>query len=207
MHRTALFLSALAACGDNLRSYDLYEAEPTEFRTATFWVQPHPELPGELVREACEAWRPEGVRCAQVGDPHEALVRIRASEAECVEDADGNYALGRAWVGGEIVLMIACLRKFGGEPIAEEILWPTIAHEVGHQLGIWHHVPTDCDDPEVMTHPEAGPVCGAALMNPMINRGLYGITLHDHHAYALRDADLSVLRLDPRAGCTFTASD
>ncbi len=207
MHRTLLFLSALAACGDDIPSYDLYEAEPSEFRTATFWIEPHPELPATLAREACEAWRPEGVLCAQVDDPLEALIRIRAGTDACEEDADGNYALGRAWVGGEIVLMIGCLRKFGGTPISEDILWPTIAHEVGHQLGIWHHVPTDCDGPDVPAHPEAGPVCGTALMNPMINRGLYGITLHDHHAYALRDEDLAVLRLSPHEGCTFTASD
>jgi len=207
MTRPLLLLAAFAACGDNLASYDLYDAEPSEFRTLTLWVQPHDELPPDLARAACASWRPEGVLCETVPDPSEALVRIHAYEGECVEREDGTYALGHATVGGGIVLEIACLRKFGGTPISEEVLWPTVAHEVGHQLGIWHHVPTDCDDPETRTHPERGPVCGPALMNPMMRRGLMGMLYLDHLAYELRDRDLSVLRLAPHEGCTFTASD
>jgi hypothetical protein len=202
MTRTILLLSVLAACGDNEASYDLYDAEPAEFRTATLWVQPHPDVPPELARAACEAWRPEGVLCRLVDDPQEALIRIRAFTGACEELEDGNYPLGHARFGGEITLEIECLRRFGGTPPSEDVLSPTIAHEVGHVLGIWTHVPPDCGERDVPVHPEGGPVCGVAVMNPMIRHGLFGITRIDHYAYALRDEDLSVLRLAPHEGCT-----
>ena len=200
-------LALVAACGDDLRSYDLYEDDPDGSKTVTLWIAPHPDIPAELARMACESWRPEGVLSALVDDPHSALIRVRPSEGECVENEDGSYPLGRAWVGGEIALEIECLRRFGGTPPARSALWPVIAHEVGHQLGIWTHVPVDCDGPEVMTHPEGGPVCGVALMNPMVHRGLDGITVIDHYAYDLRNEDLSVLRLTADEGCTFVGRD
>jgi hypothetical protein len=103
--------------------------------------------------------------------------------------------------------MVACLHRFGGTPIADDALWPVVSHEIGHELGIWTHVPTDCDDPETRTHPELGPVCGPALMNPMVHRGLRGITVLDHAAYDLRDEDHSILRLDADGGCVLRARD
>lgn len=208
MVRMAFSLIALAAaCGDDIVAYDLYEAEPAAFRTVTLWVEPHPEVPAALAREACESWRPEGVLCATVDDPLGALVRIRAVEAPCEKREDGSYTLGVAWVGGDVALMIGCLRKFGGTPIDVDLLWPVISHEVGHQLGIWDHVPTSCEEGEPSGHPEAGPACGVALMNPAVRRGLYGITLHDHHAYALRDEDRSVLQASAREACALAAAD
>ncbi|HTK60126.1 MAG TPA: hypothetical protein VL283_02880 [Candidatus Baltobacteraceae bacterium] len=209
MTRSALFLAAVAlgACGDN--GYDLYEAEPASFRTVTFWVDPHPDVPADLARQACESWYPEGVLCALAPSSEEALIRIHAFEGACVEieGQEGAYPLGHAVGGGDITLEIECMRKFGGTPIAERVLWPVVAHEVGHELGIWDHVPTDCGDPEVLMHPEGGPVCGTALMNPMIHYGLEGILIEDHYAFDLRDEDWSVLRLAPDEGCTFVAKE
>jgi len=207
MPRTLFPLAALAlcACGDN--RYDLYEHEPESFRTIAVWVEPHPDIPPELARQACESWRPEGVLCEIVADPMMALVRIRSSIGPCEKLKDGTYPLGRAYGGGDITLEIECLRKYGGAPIAERVLWPVIAHEVGHELGIWIHVPTGCDGPDVMEHPEVGPVCGTALMNPEAHFGLKGITTIDHGAYGLREEDHSVLRIAPDEGCTFTARE
>lgn len=207
MTRTVLCLAlALGACGDN--AYDLYEAEPESYRTVTVWVEPHPDIPPETARLACESWRPEGVLCETAPSSEEALIRIHAFTGPCVElEEEGTYPLGHAMVGGDITLEIECMRKVGATPIPERVLWPVIAHEVGHELGIWHHVPTDCGDPEAMEHPEGGPVCGEALMNPMIHYGLKGILLMDHYAYGLRDEDFSVLRLAPDEGCTFVSRE
>ena len=191
MPRPFLFLVALAACGDDLPGYDLYEDEPETYETISVWVQPHADVPAETARQACEAWRPEGVRCALVDDPQEALLRIRAVDGPCEKRDDGQYVLGRAWVGGEVALMIGCLRKFGGTPVGEDLLWPVVSHETGHQLGIWTHVP---------------PEDGVALMNPKVHEGLYGITLLDHEAFLAREEDLSILRLADE-GCVLTFSE
>ena|SRR5688572_4852332 len=188
MTRSVLLLAAaaLGACGDD--DYDLYEGEPSEFRTLSVWADPHPDVPPELAREACEAWRPEGVLCELADDPLEALVRIHAFTGPCEKNDDGSYTLGYATAGGDVTLMIECLRRFGGTPIGEDLLWPTVAHEVGHQLGLWTHVPAED---------------GVALMNPKIHEGLYGITVLDHEAYLKRDEDGSVLR-QAHGGCTLT---
>lgn len=188
MPRPLLSLLALAACGDGLSGHEPYEADPETFRTVSVWVQPHPDVLAETARRACEAWRPEGVHCALVGDPQEAALRIRSVDGPCEKRDDGSYALGVAWVGGEVALMIGCLRRFGGTPVGEDLLWPVISHETGHQLGIWTHVPTEA---------------GFALMNPMAHRGLYGITLLDHEAFLAREEDLSILRF-AEDGCVLT---
>lgn len=200
-------LALLAACGDNLASYDLYAHDPESFRTVTVWVDPHPDVSADVAVRACEAWRPEGVLCASAASSLDGLIRIHAYDGPCEENDDGTYPLGYATEGGDITLMIACLHRFGGTPVAEDALWPVVSHEVGHELGIWRHVPTDCADPEIMTHPEYGPVCGTALMNPLVHRGLLGITVIDHAAYELRDEDHSILRLAPEEGCIFLARD
>jgi hypothetical protein len=208
MTRSVLLLAAaaLGACGDD--AFDLYESEPASFQTVTVWVDPHPDVPAETARQACEAWYPEGVMCELAPSSEEALIRIHAFTGPCMElEMEDTYPLGHASVGGDITLEIECMRKFGGTPIAERVLWPVIAHEVGHELGIWTHVPTDCGDPEVMEHPEGGPVCGQALMNPMIHYGLKGILIEDHYAFELRDEDFSVLHLAPDEGCTFVAKE
>ena len=70
-----------------------------------------------------------------------------------------------------------------------DLLWPTIAHEIGHELGIWFHVDAEA---------------GVALMNPTVHHGLYGITELDHEAYLMRDVDGSVVRAAPRT-CILTA--
>lgn len=204
MPRSVVLCFLLCACGDN--AFNLYHAEPEAFRTVTVWVEPHPDVPADLAREACEAWRPEGVLCELAASSEEALIRIRAFTGPCEKREDGMYPLGWATEGGDVTLMIECLRKFGGTPVGKRVLWPVISHEVGHELGVWTHVPTGCEDPEVMTHPELGPVCGAALMNPSVHDGLYGITVIDHAAYDLRDVDHSVLRL-AADGCVLTAAE
>jgi len=189
MTRTFLCVAALAlgACGDD--DYDLYEHEPDSFQTVTVWVDPHPEVSPELARQACEAWRPEGVLCELAAAPTEGLARIHVYEGACEKNEDGSYTLGWARQGGDITLMIECLHRFGGMPIDEDLLSPVIAHEIGHELGIWMHVP---------------PEDGVALMNPKIHDGLYGITLLDHEAYLMRDEDAAILRL-ASDGCTLTA--
>ena len=187
MTRTFLCaLAALAACGDN--DPPLYDHDPGSFSTVTVWVDPHPDVPPETAREACEAWYPEGVLCELAPSSEEALIRIRPLTGACEKTEDGSYVLGIAWEGGEIALVIECLRKFGGTPIGVDILWPVIAHEVGHQLGIWTHV-----DPEK----------GFALMNPKVHEGLFGITPLDHEAFLARDEDHGVLRSAP-GGCVLT---
>jgi hypothetical protein len=189
MTRLFLCLAAVtAACGDNI-TYDLYEDEPGDTKTVTVWVDPHPEADAAFAAEACEAWRPEGIVCEAAASRYEALIRIHAYAGACEERDDGTYVLAYAVEGGDITLMIECLRKFGGTPIDPDLLWPTIAHEVGHELGIWWHV---------------DPKAGIALMNPMVHDGLYGITELDHEAYLMRDKDGSVIGAAPRS-CILTA--
>lgn len=196
-------LLALAACGDD--GYDWYQDDPPPAGTVRVWVEADDAIPAETVREACEAWRPEGVLCELADAPDAADIRVYADDADCVQGDGGLYPLGWAQEGGEIRLFVDCLHRFGGTPIARDLLYPVVAHEVGHQLGLWTHVPAKCDptpdDPAAQRLIDLG-ICGTALMNPIVHKGMIGITVLDHEAYAIRDKDHAVLKAaDGTPGC------
>ena len=191
-------LLVLAACADN--DPGTYEDAAPPDRTAHIWVDADDAIPPDTVLEACEAWRSEGVLCEFAEDPSEADIHFIVDDSPCVGDETGFYPLGRSSPGGDVLLFTACLHQFGGDPIDRDLLFPVVAHEVGHELGLWFHVPEDCDvlpedaNSQVLFY---FGICGKALMNPITHRGLLGITDLDHAAFGFRDEDNSVLKVAP----------
>jgi len=170
----ALFLISTAAC------YRMYEGTPDRFQTVSIWLAPHPDLPAEAAREACEAWKPEGVLCT-LSDFTHASIRIIVDPRPCEREGDGSDDMAHSRIGGMISINAACLHKRGGTPIDPDVYRGVIAHEIGHQLGIWCHIPAEQ---------------GGALMNPSLHRDLHGITELDHAAYALRGRNASLRAAD-----------
>ena len=105
---------------------------------------------------------------------------------------DGTYTLATAFGDHTVVFETQCM-AMRPDGTAEPNMFRTVmGHEMGHQLGVWAHVPEGCDEPHV-THPTGGPLCGQALMNPMFDSNISFMTALDHLAFEMRDRDASVL--------------
>jgi hypothetical protein len=89
-------------------------------------------------------------------------------------------------------MMAKCLDAKGGafEPGQ---LKAVMTHEVGHQLGIWDHVPYAPECKDAKTHPGGRKVCGPAVMNPHYNPRIGYVTEIDALAFDVRDREHSVL--------------
>ena len=182
----ALFAVAFAGCAGQIDGSPYVPDEPpSEMQTVVVWVQDHPRLLHNVSVLGCDIWYPEGIRCSITADERYADVRVYAHDTPCMPRSDGT---------------------------AEPNMFRTVmGHEIGHQLGVWAHVPESCSEAHV-THPTGGPLCGQALMNPMYDSNISFMTALDHLAFEMRDRDASVLE-GGRPGisggdpiCVFTGS-
>lgn len=217
----------LAACGDNLTrpsadscgiGLEPYAAEPDAFATVYLWVQDDPDLPKLDVKEGCELWLAEGIQCEV--DPYErgGNVRVYASHDPCVEAPGGGYVLATAYGGGNIIVSVECMREWfvpeDDGAISRQALKLVVGHEVGHETGMWYHVPPSCDESAANGDFEKGLVrqgiCGKALMNPDIDVNVCFITAIDDAAYRLRSLGAStipgpgVAAMETSDGCILT---
>lgn len=182
---TALLVFSAAACINSAcaPAYRMYAGTPSGIRAVRIWLQQDAGLPSEATREACEFWKPEGVQCSIVQDVKQASIRISLDPRPCTSRSNGSFAVAHSTNDGTIGLYTDCMRMRGGSPMDPDTYRATIAHEIGHQLGIWCHIPADQ---------------GGALMNPLIHEELHGITVLDHEAYVMRD---QLVRRDPDQIC------
>jgi Zn-dependent protease with chaperone function len=148
--------------------YKMYADAPHDVRTVRLWLQKSEDLPRKATLEGCEFWKPEGVQCSIVEDADQASIRISLDPRPCKSDI--IFAIAHSRNDGTIALYSDCMRVRG--TMDPNVYRATIAHEIGHQLGIWCHIPASQ---------------GGALMNPLVHEELRGITTLDHEAYAIRD--------------------
>jgi hypothetical protein len=172
------------------------------------WVQEHPDLLHNAASAGCDLWYAEGVRCDIVADPLKAQVLVYADDLGCPVNPDGTVTLATAYPNRVIVFQTKCLVRGADGRVDPAEFTTVMGHEVGHQIGIWGHVPETCAEPH-LTHPTGGPLCGQALMNPNIESGIRFMTAQDHLAFTMRDRDVSILPDDSPAPavtgpeCTF----
>jgi hypothetical protein len=177
---------------------------------ARVWVEDDPLVPKQAVLKGCRFWEAKGLLCGLVSKPEHANIRVYSDAVKCGEGesriepeqhklkmrcAHASSAMGKsgralaeAHHDGKIVVFTDCTAP-GGKLDADELAI-TIAHEFGHQLGIWDHIPVDCADKSavIKTHPTGRAVCGPnAVMNPSHPKGIEGITDLDALAFDLRD--------------------
>lgn len=179
------------ACGADSEYAGVNPGAPGECLDHGIWVQDDPDLSPALASDGCHFFGPEGV-CCPTAARDDADVRIYSNPQPCplTPGADA-YVLAVAFKQGTIVVNTQCLdRPYGSSPSAEQFR-NIIAHEVGHVLGMWFHIPRDCDseDPSlpVRIHPSGAPICGPAIMNPLLDVSLNGPTGPDLLAFDLRD--------------------
>lgn len=161
------------------------------------WIENDSGLPVDVLLAGCAYWQPFKIRCERTMDIKAARVRVRADKTKCNTE-DKIRKLAWAKPGGEIVMEVDCLKDFFGR-FDRKLIRITFAHELGHELGIWDHVPSTCDPKEVAEerkvydkyltvkkHPGGKQVCGTAVMNPWIHDLSY-LTEIDGLAFDLRD--------------------
>lgn len=198
-------VEATETCGVGLEPY---VGEPETFLTIDLWVEDDPDLPPIDVKEGCELWLPKGVQCRLISTELLGEVRVYAAREPCREAEGGGYVLATAESNGRVRVFLECLRElFEPDPsggASRRVLRLIIGHEAGHEAGMWWHVPEDCAEAE-RTHPESGPLCGEALMNPEIDPNTCFITPTDAAAFDLRDRDATpigyALAPDGEPGC------
>lgn len=163
------------------------------------WVEDDPRMPADVVLEGCGPWKAMGVTCERTSDKSRAAVRVYSDEGECQrwDDKAKRHRTTLAWAfhGGDIKMMMKCLTLENGV-VQSRQLAGVVTHEIGHQVGVWDHVPYACEGAK--THADSGkPICGIAVMNPYFDPKLLGLTEIDAMAFDERDVLYSVLVSHP----------
>lgn len=157
------------------------------------WVDDHPSLSKPDALKGCQEWAPKGVTCALVESKHRADIRVTADMKACVPDEKGKRTLALAYKGGDVVFMMQCFKK--GDGYDQHQFRAVMTHEVGHEIGVWEHVPEDCDDKEhkAIVLEDGKKVCGQAVMNPYYEEKIWFVTEIDSLAFDVRDLEYSVV--------------
>lgn len=174
--------------------------------TVEVWIEDDPRLPKALVLEGCAEWKAKRVACVEVKEKWMADIRVYADDGECTRKDDMGTpdpkddrmrsTLAWAYSGGDIKMMMRCLTHDASNVYDAAQLRRVTGHEVGHQVGIWNHVPYEPKCEEAKAHPSGRKVCGTALMNPYDNPKITYVTEIDALAFDLRDPKHSVLVSD-----------
>ena len=156
--------------------------------TLSLWLAKKPLLDPVDVLASCNEWQVKGVTCRLAASRQTADVVIDVGAMPCHVDGDGNRTLAYSTRDGHIVLFSSCFEQRGRYDYRR--LRTVITHEIGHVMGIWDHVPAECDGaatPPPLKHPSGRAVCGAALMNLQYDRDVPFVTDIDGLAFDLRD--------------------
>lgn len=156
------------------------------------WIQEHPDLPANHVYISCDMWAGIGLACVPA-DRDVADIQVYADESPCVPKPNGNRTLALAYSEGAIEVNIQCLNRISDDMINLNEFRIMMAHEIGHLIGIWDHVPDSCEDEKVTIHPLGISICGPAIMNSLTHPEIYEMTENDWLAYDLRDTSMSVI--------------
>lgn len=163
--------------------------------TLRLWIDADPRIDRAVTFKACNAWNIENVHCVEATSADASDVRVSVKDMDCLQRNDagaltGSVTLGEAWRDGRIWMMAGCLDKAGAvfEPHQFAAVF---AHEIGHELDIWDHIPEVCGK-DALLHPSGRKICGRALMNPYYHREINYVTVLDDLAFDLRKRDESV---------------
>jgi len=173
--------ASLCACAFPVR----YALRDTPAYSLSVWLDKAPLLDPEDALKGCAEWLPKGVVCRLAESEETADVRVNAADDECLPDKEGMRTLAIAFRGGRIIFNARCFRHSDGS-YDRHMFRAVMTHELGHEIGIWLHIPGDCakDTPK---HLNGQPVCGIAVMNKTYDGSVWFVTVVDAMAFDLRD--------------------
>jgi len=198
---------AATSCGSSQKGPKGHRPDKTDVHyEIAVWVQSDARMPKDVVFKGCAAWLSKNVTCVETASKAMADIRIYADDGKCVTKDDNGTpddpsddkkrtTLAWAYWGGDIKMMMRCLHHKDGVYDTHQFA-AVVTHEVGHQLGIWGHVPYPPKCEDAKTHPSGRKVCGTAVMNPYYNKDVDYVTEIDALAFDVRDASHSVLLSD-----------
>lgn len=210
MRANALILTlaawAASSCGGSPKTKSNTPSAADIPYVVTVWVQNDPRMPKEVVFKGCAAWKAKKVTCVEAVEKAFADIRVYADDGACVRNDDmgtpddpsddkKRTTLAWAYSGGDIKMMMGCLKRKDGVYDAHQFS-AVVTHEVGHQLGIWSHVPYPPACEKAKEHPSGRKVCGVAVMNPYYDKDVTVVTEIDALAFDVRDKRYSVLSSD-----------
>jgi hypothetical protein len=197
--------SASLSCGTTVIVKRYHGPADQPVYQVRIWIEDDPRMPKEVVLKGCREWNAKGVECLTVSEEALSDIRVYADDGACVEkddkgtkdpkDDETHVYLAWAHHGGKVRMMTKCLDTKGGK-LEPHQLAAVVTHEVGHQLGIWEHVPYAHECAKAATHPDGKKVCGDAVMNPHYHAKVDVVTEIDALAFDLRDDFYSVLVSD-----------
>ena len=208
MNRFVMFVMAIALSFVGCTKVQRYEnPSPNHVATVRVWIERDKHLPPEHVLAGCELWKDKGIRCVQVPNKEQASIRVNAIFRNCATDPDGLTTLAYADPGGGVFVVVDCFTDDKNQ-LNEKKFRAVLGHEIGHQFGIWKHVPKKCEKNHV--------ICGDALMNPYYQETIDFITPVDSLAFDARELQRAVVSYDGEEptfnmpqnhevdGCTYT---
>jgi hypothetical protein len=163
--------------------------------TLRLWVDDHKALSRPDALKGCEEWLPKGVQCVLAEDELFADVRVSVDDSACVPGDDGKRTLALAYKGGNVTFIMKCFEKADGTYDLHQFR-AVMTHEIGHEIGIWNHVPEECDgkdEPKPIKHFGGKEVCGQAVMNRYYDKDVWFVTEIDSLAFDMRDLEYSVI--------------
>ncbi len=188
MNRSAIVLFAVATCLTACSAPKRYRnPSPNHIAIVRVWVEQNKNLPPDLVISGCEMWKDKGVQCVLVPHKDQGSVRVVPALRTCARSPNGVTTLAYANPGGEISVVIDCFTN--DKNVLDRTMFRSVlGHEIGHQFGIWNHVPQKCE--------KGVAVCGDALMNPHYEEKIDFITPADSLAFDARELKWAVITND-----------
>jgi hypothetical protein len=159
------------------------------------WVDPESKFPAHEALAGCNLWNEADIFCTLAETKEEGAISMYADGHFCGPDKDGKEVLATAYPKDKsIKFREDCFWAMGAlrDKFDAKKFRLVTAHEVGHQFGIWKHVPKDCDD-KVLKGSDGTPICGAAIMNPNYDSAVEHITPADAAALDRRSIHYTVL--------------
>lgn len=221
MFRTILALSLLMfACGDNIL-FPVSETcepggKPSGFHNVKLWIQDDPDVGQSQASMGCDLWQSKCYQC-EMASESKAQAKIHVDRKACVANFPGlSYTLAYSEPEGSITLIIECMRALfpreADDTPSRKALAIVLGHELGHEAGMWWHVPQSCDENTVRSTFERDlirqGICGQALMNAYIDLNVDAITDVDRLAFDIRDLGNSnfphVAATESEHGCVLT---
>ncbi|WKZ29040.1 MAG: hypothetical protein QY323_05965 [Patescibacteria group bacterium] len=191
---TLLAFAVVLSCGTRPNRINAAKPDADDpLRVVRVWVKEDARMPKEDVLRGCREWRMKNVLCLEVDDRDDADIRVTADDGQCVERDAKTGAVTRrilAWAypNGDVTMMAKCMTKTPEGTFQAHQLAGVATHEVGHELGIWDHVPETCDGEKVLVHAGTGKkICGSAVMNPAYDPKVVVVTVIDGLAYDAAD--------------------